>query len=300
MIRIQPNLIRASLCLAASLCCLDNMPSLHAQPPGPSKAKPGFLVGACDWTIGKRTDPGSFALAKELGLDGVQVDFGGPGKDGGLQLFDKARQAAILKAKKEHKMRIASLAMGTLNNHPLKSDPRTEAWVSQAIDIAKAMKVKVILLAFFGNGDLKNDKAGTDKVIEKLKRLAPKAEKAGVVLGIESWLSAPELKAIIDKVGSPAIKVYYDLGNSQKMGYDIYEELKVLGKPLICEIHAKDYKDMFGKGAIDFPRARKVMDAIGYRGWIVVESRQMPLGRNETVKRDAAYLRSVFPRKISQ
>ena len=34
---------------------------------------------------------------------------------------------------------------------------------------------------------------------------------------------------IIDRVGSPAVKVYYDLGNSHKHGYDIYQDQRTLG-----------------------------------------------------------------------
>lgn len=36
----------------------------------------GFKIGACDWTLNKRTDPAAFEVAKRLGLDGVQVDMG--------------------------------------------------------------------------------------------------------------------------------------------------------------------------------------------------------------------------------
>ena len=41
-------------------------------------ARAGFKIGVCDWTLGKRSDPAALAMAKRLGLDGVQVDLGGP------------------------------------------------------------------------------------------------------------------------------------------------------------------------------------------------------------------------------
>ena len=132
-------------------------------------------------------------------------------------------------------------------------------------------------------------------MVEKLRRLAPQAERAGVVLAIESWLSAPQLVDIINRVGSPAVKVYYDVGNTKKMGYDIYGEIKSLGRGHICEFHAKDYHGVFGEGEVDYPRVRQAMDAIGYRGWFVVESVKRPLGPTKTVQRDAHYLRTLFP-----
>jgi len=260
----------------------------------------GFKIGVCDWTIGKMSDPASLEVAKRIGLDGVQVDFG-RGQDD-LPLFDPALQKKFVEARQEHQMEIASLAMGVLNNIPYKNDPRAERWVPQAIDVAEAMGVDVILLAFFGEGDLLNDRKGldvegVDVVVQRLRQVAPRAEVAGVTLGIESWLSADQHMDIIERVGSPAIKVYYDVANSNKAGYDIYSEISRLGK-LICEFHAKDYDDLYGKGSIDFERVREAMDNIGYRGWFVMEGIKMPLGVEESCRYDAEYLRGIFPAKV--
>ncbi|MCP2936756.1 sugar phosphate isomerase/epimerase, partial [Salmonella enterica subsp. enterica serovar Typhimurium] len=89
------------------------------------------------------------------------------------------------------------------------SDPRTEEWVSGAIDAAQALGINCILLAFFDKGELRNDRPGQDEVIRRLKQIAPKAEKARVTLAIESYLSAEDHLRIIEAVGSPAVKVYY-------------------------------------------------------------------------------------------
>ncbi len=260
-----------------------------------AKAPAGFKLAVCDWTIGKTTDPGSFEVAKRIGLDGVQVDFGRG--ETRLPLFDVELQDKILEQARKNKMEIPSLAMGVLNSVPYKSDPRAERWVRQAIEVAEAMKVKVILLAFFGEGDLQNDEQGVNTVIQRLRQVAPDAEIAGVKLGIESWLSAEQHIDIIEQVGSRAVKVYYDVANSHKAGYDIYKEIRQLG-PLICEFHAKDYDDLYGKGSIDFKEVRLAMDDIGYRGWLVMEGTKMPLGVEESCRYDAEYLRGIFPKKV--
>ncbi len=255
----------------------------------------GFRIGVCDWTINKRTDPGAFAVAKKIGLDGVQVDFGGGEKD--PPLFDPGLQKRYLEAAKTEDVRIASLALGVLNEVPYKSDARAEKWVDQAIDVAQAMRQRIILLAFFSKGDLIGDKAGTDTVVSRLKNIAPKAEKARVTLGFESWLSAEEHIAILDRVGSPAVQVYYDVANSNMKGYDIYKEIRTLGKR-ICQVHAKDYDDLYGKGSIDFKRVREALDEAGYRGWLVMEGTKLPLGVEESCRVDAEYLRTIFPRQV--
>jgi len=262
---------------------------------GPLFSSRGFKIGVCDWTIGKRADPASLEMARRLGLDGVQVDLGSGEND--LPLCNSELQKKFLEAAQEHDVQIASLALGTLNNVPYKSDPLAERWVSESIDVCKAMGVNIVLLAFFGTGDLRNDPKGTDVVVERLRKVAPKAEEAGVFLGIESWLSAEQHLDIIDRVGSPSVKVYYDVGNSHKAGYDIYEEIRLLGRQ-ICEFHAKDYDDLYGKGTIAFEEVRKAMDDIGYRGWIIMEGVKMPLGLEESVRYDARYLRGVFPPRV--
>jgi sugar phosphate isomerase/epimerase len=163
--------------------------------------------------------------------------------------------------------------------------------VADSIEVSRAFGTHVVLLAFFGKGDLKNDTRGTDIVTQRLKEIAPKAEKAGVVLGVESWLSAEEHLAILDKVGSQAVQVYYDMGNSHKMGYDIYKEICFLGGH-ICEFHAKDYDGLFGKGTINFPGVRRAMDDIRYQGWMHIES-----GVSEDdIAHNGRYLRGIFPR----
>jgi len=257
--------------------------------------KRGFKLGVCDWMTSKGGDPEVLRIAAELGLDGVMVSFGGPGGKYDLRKAE-AREAWAAAAKK-HGAVISSLGMGCLNGIPYKSDPRTEEWVSDAIDAAKAVGVKVILMAFFDKGELKGDKAGTDEVIKRLKKVAPKAEKEGVILGVESWLNAEEHLYILDGVGSPAVQVYYDVGNMTLKGYDIFKEIRQLGAKRLCEFHAKDYSNKpFGSAGcqIDFPAVRKAMDDIGWRGWIQLEGATR--GNVMTAyKQDRDYLKTIFP-----
>lgn len=285
------DILTAGAGMALAACC----PVFGEESASSPKKPKGFRLGVCDWTLGKRTNPAALEMATKIGLDGVQVDFGSGDQD--LPLFDPEIQKRYLAATKAGNTAIASLAMGTLNNVAYKSDPRAERWVDRAIDVAEAMNQKIILLAFFGNGDLKNDVEGTSATVARLKNIAPKAERAGLTLAIESWLNAAEHLDIIDRVGSPAVKVYYDVGNSHKMGYDIYQEIRTLGQQ-ICQFHAKDYDDLYGKGSIDFPRVREAMDAVGYRGWFVMEGVKMPLGIEASCRYDADYLRPIFPRKV--
>ncbi len=267
-----------------------------ASAPG---ASAGFKLFACDWTLQKSCDPAAFELAARIGLDGVQVDFGRVKEASAkLPLFDEAQQEKILAASAQHGVAISSLAMGVLNNIPYKSEAATEQWVLDSVRVMQRMKTRVALLAFFGNGDLVNDAAGVTEVIRRLKKLAPRAEAAGLVYGIESWLKAEELERILDAVNSPAIRIYYDVGNMQKVGEDVGAAIRRLGRERICEVHFKDYDDLYGKGSMDFPAVRRALDAIGYRGWAGIEGVKTPLGVEASVRYDLDYLRTVFPKTV--
>lgn len=251
--------------------------------------------GACDWTLQLRADPASLDLAKKIGLDGVQVDYGTEVRaDGRLPLFDEKLQETFLAKSAELGVAIPSLAMGVLNQIPLKSDAAAERWMLDGVKVAKQMKVRVVLLAFFGNGDLRNDEAGVQAVIAKLKRLAPLAADAGITYGIESWLKAPELERILDAVNSPAIRVYYDVGNMDKEGEDIFAAISRLGRERICEFHAKDYTDLYGKGNIDFAKVKDAIKDIGYSGWMHLEGTKLPNGVEKDMRYDLEHLRGVF------
>lgn len=258
-----------------------------------SNIKRKYRIGACDWSIGKQNEVEALALAKKIGLDGVQVSLGNV--ENNMHLREEEVQKAYQQAAKKYGVKVSSLAIGELNSVPYKSEPETEEWVSDSIDVAKAMGCKVILLAFFSKGDLKGDEAGIREVVRRLKKVAPKAEKAGIILGIESWLSADEHLDIIHAIGSENVRVYYDVANSHKMGYDIYGEMSRLGKEYICEVHAKENGYLLGQGKIDFVKVKKVLDDIGYQGWIIIEG-GVPDGADlfDSYVANTQYIRSIF------
>jgi len=251
-----------------------------------------FLVGACDWSIGRAGDPGVFETARQIGLDGVQVSLGSAKDD--MRLRRAEAQEECRAAARRAGVAVASLAIGELNDVPYKSDPRTVAWVDGSVDACRALGARTVLLAFFGNGDLRGDAAGVEEVVRRLRVTAPKAEKAGVTLGVESWLSADEHLAILDRVGSPAVQVYYDVCNANERGYDVPAEIRRL-RGRICEFHAKENGALLGRGRVDFARVREAMDAIGYRGWVQIEG-SVPEGASvlDSYRANCRFLRGVL------
>lgn len=288
MILSRRQMLARSAQAVAALALAPHFAPLFAAP-----AKRRLKIGACDWSIGKMCDPAAFDVARQIGLDGVQVSLGTEAN--GMHLRKPEMQQAYRDAAKSTGLQIGSLAIGELNSVPYKSDPRTVGWVSDSIDVCRALGVRVVLLAFFSKGDLTDDKPGVDEVVNRLKAVAPKAEKAGVVLGIESWLSAEKHLDILDRVGSKAVQVYYDVCNSTDRGYDIFQEIRLLGRKRICEFHAKENGALLGQGMVDFQKVREALDDISYRGWIQIEG-AVPRGAPmlESYQANCKFLRGVL------
>ena len=247
-----------------------------------------FKIGACDWSLGKRNDPTAFDLAKQIGVDGLQIDMGTIGNDMLLRRPDI--QKSYLEASKRTGVEIASLAEAAFWQAPLKSDPRAIKWLSDSIDVCTSLGLKLTMPACF-ELDM-GDKAGIDHVVGILREIAPKAEKQGVTIGLENWMSADDHRRMIELVGSPVVKVYYDVGNSTDKGRDVLKEIRSLG-PLICELHFKDAQYLLGHGRIDFQQVRKALDDIHYSGWIHLEA-AAPNGVVADYTAQCKFLRRIF------
>src|ERR1039457_3840410 len=111
-------MIRQSVQATAWLALAANCAPLFA-----AAEKRRFRLGACDWSIDKMGDPGAFDVAKEIGLDGVQVSLGTAADD--MRLRKPEVQQQYKEAAKKAGLQVASLAIGELNSIPYKSDPRT-------------------------------------------------------------------------------------------------------------------------------------------------------------------------------
>ncbi|MFN7948183.1 MAG: sugar phosphate isomerase/epimerase family protein [Blastocatellia bacterium] len=227
-----------------------------------------FKVGVPDWNLRQTVKVEAVATARKLGFDGVQISIGrAPDR---LPLADRGLQQQYLAESKRQGLPIASLCLDILHQNGLKSDPLGQRWVAESVPIAKAMGVKVILLPFFGKWAIKQQ-AEQERVGDVLKEVAPLAEKAGIILGLENTISARENVRIMERAKSPAVLVYYDVGNSTNEGYSIIEEIRWLGRSRICEVHLKDNPHYLGQGKIDFKAVIDALAGIGYEHWAQLE-----------------------------
>jgi len=249
-------------------------------------------IAMCDWNLGKTGQAAAMELAHTVGLDGVEVSilFPGPGQ----HLRDPKMQREYQAAAKRFGVAIPSVALGILNEVPLASEPKAAIWLGDAIEVAHSLGAKVMLLAFFGRGELKMaDQRQIERVVDVLRETAPRAEKAGVILGLENTLSAEENILILQRVGSGAVQVYYDLKNSADNGRDVPKEIRMLGEH-ICQVHVKNGDRLLSQPTnVDFPACARVLREIGYKGWYVLET-SSPKELISDTRANIAYLRKTF------
>ena len=260
---------------------------------GAARKRAVFKVGVTDWDLKLEARPEAIGLAKKLGFDGVQVSCGQGATR--LPLSEPAVQQVYLGESKKHGLPIASICLEILHTNVLKSDPLGPKWVADAIPIATALGVKVILLPFFGKGALTNT-AEMDYVGDALREIAPRAEKAGVTLGLEDTISARDNIRIVDRARSTAVVTYYDVGNSTKNGFNVVEEIRWLGAERICEVHLKDNPHYLGKGTIDFPAVVDALADIGFNGWAQLET-EAPASVEADMATNLGYIRGLVARR---
>ncbi|MCY2952273.1 MAG: sugar phosphate isomerase/epimerase [Planctomycetota bacterium] len=233
--------------------------------------------------------------AKLAGLEGVEIGVGDAAEK--LRVAEEKVRENYKKEMQETGLVISSFMMGLLNSYPLASDPRGPAWLEQSIDAAKDLGAKVILVAFFGRGSLGNrgniKKADVDVVVERLRAAAPRAKDAGVILGIENELTAQQNAEILDRVKSPAVQVYYDVGNLTNNGYDVPAEIRFL-KERIAIFHFKDGANYLGDGKVKYPEIGAAIKEIGYNGWIVLETSNPSRDAVADTKKNAAFIKKLF------
>jgi sugar phosphate isomerase/epimerase len=257
----------------------------------------GCKIGVTDWNLKQTGKLEAVALAKSLGFAGVQVSLGRKPVDGRLALDNAALQTDYLNAAKQQNIALAGTCLDILHVNFLKNDKLAQKWVTEGIPITKRLNAKVMLLPFFGPGALTTE-AERNYVGDVLKEVAPDAARAQVFLGLEDTISAEDNVRIMDRSQSPAVRVYYDVGNSTKNGFDVIKEIRWLGRDRICQIHLKD-KTYIGEGPIDFLAVMKAIASINYRGFANLET-SCPSGSVEADMRRNLHAVQEFMKQAQQ
>ena len=154
------------------------------------------------------------------------------------------------------------------------------------------------LVCFSGNRNGLDDAAGADATVAGLARVAPAAEAAGVTLLLEllnSKVDHPGYQAdrsawgvdVCRRVGSPRVKLLFDIYHMQVMEGDIIRTLQQ-HHPFIGHYHTAGNPgrhEIDATQEINYPAVLRAIAATGYGGYIGHEF--LPLGDPTAALRDA-------------
>lgn len=266
--------------------------------------KSKYKIAVIDLMILKRQKVSALPLTKEIGADGLEIDMGGLGN---RETFDnkladpKVRQEYLDKAR-ELNIEICSLAMTGFYAQSFAKRPTYQRMIQDCLDTAKAMNVKVVFLPLGVQGDLVKNPELRDPIVERLKVAGQMASKAGIVIGIETALDAAGEIQLLKAVGSKYVKSYFNFSNAIKNGRDLHQELRILGKKNIIQIHATNEDGLWLQNdpKIDLSKVKATLDDMGWKGWLVVERSRdasQPTNVKYNFSANTNYLKSVFQAK---
>lgn len=283
MLMTRRGFVTQAALASAAVPALD-VPALAggqaAPPQGREAARPvPVRVGMTDWNLGQRGDITKIALAREIGLDGIQVSVQYPTDGKTPTLRDPKTQAAFKRAALDNGIQICSLAIGSPGKArlPLHTNPAAAILLAEAVEIAYNIGTNNILLPVLGDSHIDmTNQAQVDTFVTMMKEVARYGERYEVVVGLEDWLPAEDNIKLLDAIGSDYVAVYYDAHNivGRAPGLkDIYAEPKMLNKR-IHQIHVKNANMLLSTpgGRLEWPRMAQEFHDIGYRGWYVLET----------------------------
>lgn len=260
-----------------------------------------YKISVCDWMILKRQKIGEFALAREIGCDGIEVDMGGLGK---RDTFDnKLRyphfQKLFRETAKENNIEISSIAMSGFYGQSILARDNYVDLVQDCLNTMKAMDVKTAFLPL-GPCDLAKNPEIRPELVRRMKVIGDMAAREGRIIGIETSLDAQGDVELLKEIGSKGIKIYFKFQNALEAGRDVSTELKILGRDNLCElIHCTDTDGVtLDKNTrLDMKKIKATLDSMGWSGWLVIE-RSRDASDVHNVKKNygtnAAYLKSIF------
>lgn len=296
---------------ALAAAAMVSAPAINACSPQSKSSDPSeeeiakneqrYKVAVCDWMILKRQKLGAFKRTDEIGADGLELDMGGLGD---RVVFDnKLRNPIDRKVFKEeaakYNLEICSIAMSGFYAQSL-AERDIAPMIDDAINTMVMMGVKVAFLPFGVKGDMVQNPELRPILIEKFKTIvAPRAEAAGVIIGIETALDAAGEVEFLAEIGSANIQSYFNFANALQNGRDLHVELKTLGKDRICMIHASDEDKVWleNNDRIDMPKVKQTLDDMGWSGWLVIERSRDATNPRDVVGNfgaNAKYLKSIF------
>jgi len=238
--------------------------------------------------------PQAFAVAKDLGFDGIELDWYKPEDTSGEGHLSPAHRAALRSAASAAGFEIHGVCAHFLNRgglaHPDESKQNNALSCARTgLELCRDLGAKTLLLPFLGDGEI-NGAAALEQLKKHLTSLAPDAQRASVILALETSLPGAEFAALLAAVNSPFVAACFDMGNCMCYSYDPVREVEALGRR-IAAVHAKEFfadawpvgsranprytalnKKPLGQGQVPIKHVLDSLRKIGFDGYLTLET----------------------------
>ena len=245
------------------------------------------------WSFNGKTAAQAMQLAKDAGFDGIELTLDAAGD---LTMDTTDEQVLALKQTAERiGIALPSVASSLYWAYSFTSDDAAEREQAhnvavRQLHIARLLGADTILVVpgsvsveFVPERPVVAYDVAYDRALAEMKRLAPIAEAEGVSIGVENvWnkllLSPLEERDFIDKIGSPFVGAYFDVGNVVYAGYPEHW-ISILGSR-IKKVHFKDFRRDPGglnafvdllAGDVDWKAVMQAFADAGYDDWATGE-----------------------------
>jgi sugar phosphate isomerase/epimerase len=186
----------------------------------------------------KSPDNDRFAAARELGADGLELVFG-PHDYEHHALWRPGGPADLRALARESGVAISSVLAGYLLDHPFTHPDsavrsRSLSALERLVEAAAEAEVPVLVLPLFGAAE-PGPPENYPRFAEAVAPLAERANRARVVLALQTLLPVSEARALVSQLTPAVVKLAFDVAAVSRLDRDAVGEARLLGE-LIAQV----------------------------------------------------------------
>ena len=245
------------------------------------------------WSFKDKTIKQAMDITKKAGFDGIELALNETGETSLESSIEELLE--IKKYSEKIKLKIHSVATGlywtySFTSNDIKEREKAISIAIKQIQMAKVLGANSVLIVpgavgvdFIESYKVVSYDIVYDRALDTFNKLKIVAEENKINIGIENvWnkflLSPLEMRDFIDKIDSPYVGAYFDVGNVLYSGYP--EHWINILNTRIKKVHFKDYIRNVGTihgfvdllaGDVNWIEVMKAFGNINYDGWVTAE-----------------------------
>lgn len=224
--------------------------------------------------------------AKDIGFDFVEMSL-----DPSLERLErldwsKEKRMELRRIVGDSGIAIQTMCLSANRSFPIGSTEKTVRQrgleiVRKAIDLASDIGIRIVQLAGYDNEKGDTNQQTQALYVHGIGQAVLWASKQSVLLGLENqedgYVDSPTTAInIINKIRSPYLSLYMDVGNLVVKEFDVLKEIKI-AKGYLCGIHIKDARlgeprrVPFAQGEVPFDKIFSQLFSYGFSGPMMIE-----------------------------